>query len=179
MISVALVSRESSPRLSLITLLQGERQMRRVIGSCSVRTLLVFVVALIVFLIPQPCAPAVSGSHFYICFPPNLVEGILLALVAGVLATLVGIVAFLYSLVGRRYRHALLIGIGVVIAAHGSFLTTMQILALIRSSVFNLNQITSLTATLALLTIISAPLLAVTTLLCRGTPPHATTHQAK
>jgi len=112
------------------------------------------------------------------CIPPNLVEGVLLAPVAGVLATLVGTVGFLYSLVGRRYRHAWLIGTGVVLVAPGSFLATMQMLALISSPVFNLNQLTSLITSLALLAIIFALLLAVTTLLCCGTPPHATTHQA-
>jgi hypothetical protein len=54
----------------------------------------------------------------------------------------------------------------------------MQMLALISSPVFNLNQLTSLITSLALLAIIFALLLAVTTLLCRGTPPHAITHQA-
>ena len=45
----------------------GERHTRHVIRVGSALTLLVFAAALVVLLIPQPCAPAASGSRFHIC----------------------------------------------------------------------------------------------------------------
>ena len=42
----------------------GSDTMRRVIRVGSALTLLVFAAALVVLLIPQPCAPAASGSRF-------------------------------------------------------------------------------------------------------------------
>jgi hypothetical protein len=56
--------------------------MRRLIRVGAALALLVYVAALIVLLIPQPCPPASPGSRFYVCIPPNLARGVLLALLA-------------------------------------------------------------------------------------------------
>jgi hypothetical protein len=45
--------------------------MRRVIRIGSALALLVFAAALVVLLIPQPCAPPAPGSRFFICIPRN------------------------------------------------------------------------------------------------------------
>jgi hypothetical protein len=67
------------------------KQARRAIGIASAITLLVFTAALVVFVIPQPCAPAAPGSRLAFCLPLNLVEGIVLYLMAAALATLAGL----------------------------------------------------------------------------------------
>jgi hypothetical protein len=140
-----------------------------VIRIGSALTLLVFVAALVVLLIPQPCPPAVPGSRFYICIRPNLVEGILLALVAATLATLVGLVGLNHSAITRRYGHALVLGLGLLAVALGSTLAVIGILASAMRTV-NLNELTALRVSLALLAIIVAPLLAIVTLIYGGAP---------
>ena len=143
--------------------------MRRAIGVGSALTLLVFVAALVIMLIPQPCAPAAPGSHFYLCIPPNLIEGILLALVAATLATLVGLVGLIHSVLTRRRGHALVLGIGLLAVAPGSVLAVIGILTSAMRTV-NLNELTALRVSLALLAIITAPLLAIATLLYSAAP---------
>src|SRR5215813_14845495 len=105
--------------------------MRGVIRIGSVITLLGLAGALVVTLIPQPCAPATPGSRFYICIPPGLVEGVLLALLAAALATLVGLIAFIHSLIARRYGVAVLLGTGLLVVAPGSLLAAIRMLLLI------------------------------------------------
>jgi hypothetical protein len=144
--------------------------MRRAIRIGSVVTLLAFAGALAVMLIPQPCAPATPGSRFYICIPPGLVEGILLALVAATLATLVGLVGLIHSVITHRYSVAALLGIGLLVVAPGSLLAAMRMLMLIAHPVFNLSEMTALAVSLALLAIITAPLLAIATLRYSGAP---------
>jgi hypothetical protein len=78
--------------------------MRRVIGVGSALTLLVFIAALVVLLIPQSCSPAAPGSRFYLCIPLNLVEGLLLALLAAALATVIGFAAFLHGLINKGQK---------------------------------------------------------------------------
>jgi hypothetical protein len=143
--------------------------MRRVIRVGAALTLLVFVGALVVALIPQPCAPATPGSHFYLCIPPNLAEGVLLALVAAMLATLVGAIGLIQSVITRRYGYALVLGIGVLAVAPGSVLASAGILASFARPI-NLNERTALTVSLLLLAIFAAPLLAIVTLLNSGAP---------
>jgi hypothetical protein len=141
--------------------------MRRVIGVGSALTLLVFVAALVILLIPQPCPPATPGSRFYLCIPVNLVEGLLLALVAATLATLMGLVGLIHSVITRRRGHALVLGVGLLAVAPGSVLAVIGILTSAMRTV-NLNELTALRVSLALLAIITAPLLAIGTLRYSG-----------
>jgi len=141
--------------------------MRRVIGIGSALTLFVFVAALVIMLIPQPCAPAPPGSHFYLCIPPKLVEGILFALVAATLAMLLGLVGLIHSVITRRCGHALALGIGLLAVAPGSVLAVIGILTSAMRTV-NLNELTALRVSLALLAIIAASLLAIAMLRYSG-----------
>lgn len=146
--------------------------MRRAIRIGSIITLVVFVAALVVMLIPQPCAPAAPGSHFYLCIPPNLAEGILLALVAAALATLVGFVGLIHSVIARRRGHTIIFGVGLLAVAPGSVVAVIGIVTSAMRTV-NLNEFTALRVSLALLAIIVTPLLAIATLLYSGAPPSA------
>jgi hypothetical protein len=89
----------------------------------------------------------------------------LLALVAATLATLVGIVCLIHSMIARRYGVAALLGIGLLVVAPGSLLAAMRMLMLIAHPVFKLSEMTALAVSLALLAIIAAPLLAIVALL--------------
>jgi hypothetical protein len=141
--------------------------MRRALGVGSVIILLIFAIALVVLLIPQPCAPSAPGGHFYLCIPPNLVEGVFLALVAAALSGLIGLAAVLHSLLARRRGYALLLGVGLLAVAPGGVLAVVGILTSAMRTI-NLNEITTLQVSLALLAIIAAPLLASATLLYSG-----------
>jgi hypothetical protein len=139
--------------------------MRRALGVGSVIIVLIYAIALAVLLIPQPCAPSAPRSHFYLCIPPNLVEGV--ALVAAALSLLLGLAAVLHSLLARRRGYALLIGVGLLAVAPGSVLAVVGILTSATRTI-NLNEFTTLKVSLALLAIIAAPLLAIATLLYSG-----------
>jgi|GEM_PF-4491806 len=63
--------------------------MRRVVRFGAALTLLEFAGALVVLLNPQPCAPMTPWSRSYVCIPPNVIGGVLLALLAAALSTLI------------------------------------------------------------------------------------------
>jgi hypothetical protein len=137
-------------------------------------TLLVFAAALVVFLIPQPCPPATPGSRFYICIPPNLTWGFLLALVAAALAMLLALAAVYHCLISQRYGYAKIIGAGILTIAicfGAGLLAGMPIGGRTGNGVL----VTPLLA-LALLAILLSPLLAIVTLLYSVTPSGAQSH---
>jgi hypothetical protein len=149
--------------------------MRRMIRVGSSLALLVFVAALVVLLIPQPCAPAAAPttptgpwSHFSLCLPPNLFRGVLLALLAAALSALMGLAGVYHGMMTQRYRYAALIGAGTLTIA---ILFGVGLLAEmpIGGRAGNGFLVTPLYA-LAPLAILLSPLLAIVTLLNSGAP---------
>ncbi|HEY7094754.1 MAG TPA: hypothetical protein VH393_16340 [Ktedonobacterales bacterium] len=154
--------------------------MRRAIGVGSALALLVFVAALVVFLIPQPCPPAPPGSRFYICIPPNLTRGFLLALVAAALTMLLALATVYHCLIPQRDGYAKIIGAGILTIAicfGAGLLAGMPIGGRTGNGVL----VTPLVA-LAPLAIIVAALLAIVTLLYSVAPsggqPHGSLRDA-
>jgi len=143
--------------------------MRRMIRVGSSLALLVFVAALVVLLIPQPCPPAPPGSRFYICIPPNLARGVLLALLAAALSALTGLAGVYHGMMTKRYRYAALIGAGTLAIAL-CFGVGMLAEMPIGGRTGNGFLVTPLFA-LAPLAILLSPLLAIVTLLNSGAPP--------
>jgi hypothetical protein len=88
--------------------------LRRVIRFGAALTLLVFAGALVVLLNPKPCAPAAPGRRYYVCIPPNVIEGDLLAFLAAALSALIALAAVYHSLIARRHGYAALIGFGLL-----------------------------------------------------------------
>jgi hypothetical protein len=88
--------------------------MQRVIAVGSALTHFVFAGALVVLLNPNPGAPAAPGSRYYVCIPPNVIEGQLLAFLAAALSALIALAAVYHSLIARRYGCAALIGFGLL-----------------------------------------------------------------
>jgi cytochrome bd-type quinol oxidase subunit 2 len=135
----------------------------------SALALLVFGSALVVFLIPQPCPSAPSGSGFYICIPPNLTQGFLLALVAAALTMLLALAAVYHSLISQRYRYAKIIGAGILTIAICFGVGLLAGMPIGRRT-GNGVSVTPLLA-LAPLAILLSPLLAIVTLRYSVAPP--------
>jgi hypothetical protein len=148
--------------------------MRRIIRVGAALALLVYAAALVVLLIPQPCAPAAPTtptgpwSHFSLCLPPNLFRGVLLALLAAALSALMGLAGVYHGMMTQRYRYAAIIGAGTLTIA---ILFGVGLLAEmpIGGRAGNGFLVTPLYA-LAPLAILLSPLLAIVALLNSGAP---------
>jgi hypothetical protein len=142
--------------------------MRRMMRVGAALALLVYIAALVVLLIPQPCPPAPPGSRFYICIPPNLTRGVLLGLLAAALSALTGLASVYHGMMTQQYRYAAIIGAGtlaIAICFGVGLLAVMPIGGRAGNGVL----VTPLSA-LAPLAILLSPLLAIVTLLNSGAP---------
>ena len=95
------------------------------IGVGSAPTLLLYAVALVVLLFPQPCAPASPGNRFTLCSAPTLLplcshsaptlaQGFWLALVASALTMLLALATVYHSLISQKRGFAALLGVGAL-----------------------------------------------------------------
>ena len=84
------------------------------IGVGSAPTLLLYAVALVVLLFPQPCAPASPGNRFTLCSAPTLAQGFWLALVASALTMLLALATVCHSLISQKRGFAALLGDGAL-----------------------------------------------------------------